>query len=63
MKCPSCQFENPENMIFCCECGQLPLCRDILNEIGFIKDQVYEMFPYGHKSAYKLAGLPKPPQC
>jgi len=21
MKCPSCQFENPEDMIFCGECG------------------------------------------
>jgi TusE/DsrC/DsvC family sulfur relay protein len=44
--------------------GTAPLCRDILNDTGFTKQSVYEMFPAGgHKSAYKLAGLPKPPEC
>lgn len=43
--------------------GQSPLCRDILRDTGFTKAQVYEMFASGHRSAYKLAGLPKPPEC
>lgn len=44
--------------------GTAPLCRDILNETGFTKQSVYGLFPAGgHKSAYKLAGLPKPPEC
>jgi len=44
--------------------GTAPLCRDILNDTGFTKKSVYDMFPAGgHKSAYKLAGLPKPPEC
>ena len=43
--------------------GQSPLCRDILREAGFTKQQVYEMFSSGHRSAYRLAGLPRPPEC
>jgi tRNA 2-thiouridine synthesizing protein E len=44
--------------------GVSPLCRDILKDTGFTKQSVYELFPSGgHKSAYKLAGLPKPPEC
>ncbi len=43
--------------------GQSPLCRDILREAGFTKQQVYEMFSSGHRNAYKLAGLPRPPEC
>ncbi len=43
--------------------GQSPLCRDILRDAGFTKEQVYEMFSSGHRGAYKLAGLPKPPEC
>lgn len=44
--------------------GTAPLCRDILLDTGFTKQAVYELFPAGgHKSAYKLAGLPKPPEC
>lgn len=43
--------------------GVSPLCRDILNETGFTKEDVYNLFPFGHRSAYKLAGLPKPPEC
>ena len=43
--------------------GVSPLCRDILNDTGFTKQEVYALFPHGHRSAYKLAGLPKPPEC
>ncbi len=43
--------------------GVSPLCRDILNETGFTKMDMYDLFPLGHRSAYKLAGLPKPPEC
>lgn len=41
-----------------------PLCRDILKESGFSKKDMYRLFPAsGYKSAYKLAGLPKPVEC
>ena len=41
-----------------------PLCRDILIESGFTKKDMYRLFPsFGYKSAYKLAGLPKPVEC
>ena len=43
--------------------GTSPLCRDILGSAGYTKERVYELFPEGHRSAYKLAGLPKPPEC
>jgi tRNA 2-thiouridine synthesizing protein E len=43
--------------------GVSPLCKDILKETGFAKQEVYALFPLGHRSAYKLAGLPKPPEC
>ncbi|NJD57061.1 MAG: TusE/DsrC/DsvC family sulfur relay protein [Nitrospirae bacterium] len=43
--------------------GVAPLCKDILKETGFAKQEVYVLFPRGHRSAYKLAGLPKPPEC
>lgn len=43
--------------------GESPLCRDILKETGFTKKDMYMLFPLGHRSAYKLAGLPKPPEC
>lgn len=44
--------------------GTAPLCRDVLKDTGFTKQAVYDLFPAGgHKSAYKLAGLPKPPEC
>ncbi|HET6513808.1 MAG TPA: TusE/DsrC/DsvC family sulfur relay protein [Thermodesulfovibrionales bacterium] len=44
--------------------GVSPLCRDVLKDTGFTKQAVYALFPMaGHKSAYKLAGLPKPPEC
>lgn len=43
--------------------GISPLCRDILSETGLSKDDLYNLFPRGHRSAYKLAGLPKPPEC
>lgn len=43
--------------------GVSPLCRDILKETGFTKKDVYRLFPTGHRGAYKLAGLPKPPEC
>ena len=44
--------------------GMSPLCRDIIREAGFTKDDTYRLFPSsGYRSAYKLAGLPKPPHC
>lgn len=43
--------------------GESPLCKDILRESGYTKEDVYKLFPRGHRSAYKLAGLPKPPEC
>ena len=43
--------------------GESPLCRDILKEAGLTKQDMYMLFPLGHRSAYKLAGLPKPPEC
>jgi tRNA 2-thiouridine synthesizing protein E len=40
--------------------GESPLCRDILIEAGFTN----ELFPpLGYRSAYKVAGLPKPIEC
>ncbi len=43
--------------------GVSPLCRDILKQTGFTKKDMYRLFPTGHRGAYKLAGLPKPPEC
>lgn len=43
--------------------GVSPLCRDILKETGFTKKDLYTLFPSGHRGAYKIAGLPKPPEC
>ncbi len=44
--------------------GESPGCRDILIETGFTKKDMYELFPpLGHKSAYKVARLPKPIEC
>ena len=44
--------------------GESPLCRDVLIEAGFTKKDMYRLFPsLGYKSAYKLAGLPKPTEC
>ncbi len=44
--------------------GESPLCRDILNATGFTKADMYDLFPtFGYKSAYKVAGLPKPVEC
>ncbi len=41
-----------------------PLCRDILMESGFTKEDMYRLFPpLGYRTAYKLAGLPKPIEC
>lgn len=41
-----------------------PVCRDILIESGFSKADMYRLFPtLGYRSAYKLAGLPKPVEC
>ncbi len=41
-----------------------PLCRDILIESGFTKQDMSRLFPpYGYRTAYKLAGLPKPIEC
>jgi tRNA 2-thiouridine synthesizing protein E len=44
--------------------GVSPLCRDILIEAGYSKMDMYKLFPsLGYRSAYKLAGLPKPVEC
>ncbi len=44
--------------------GESPLCRDILIEAGFTKMDMYSLFPpSGYRSAYKVAGLPKPIEC
>lgn len=44
--------------------GESPLCRDILKEAGYTKNDMYQLFrPLGYKSAFKLAGLPKPIEC
>ena len=41
-----------------------PLCRDILIESGFSKQDMHRLFPpLGYKTAHKLAGLPKPIEC
>ena len=41
-----------------------PLCRDILAEAGFTKMDMYDLFPsLGYRTAYKVAGLPKPTEC
>lgn len=41
-----------------------PVCRDILIESGFTKTDMYRLFPsLGYRTAYKLAGLPKPIEC
>jgi tRNA 2-thiouridine synthesizing protein E len=41
-----------------------PLCRDILIESGFTKQDMFRLFPpQGYRTAYKLAGLPKPIEC
>ncbi len=41
-----------------------PLCRDILIESGFTKQDMHRLFPpLGYKTAHKLAGLPKPIEC
>jgi tRNA 2-thiouridine synthesizing protein E len=41
-----------------------PVCRDILMESGFTKQDMYKLFPpHGYRTAYKLAGLPKPIEC
>lgn len=41
-----------------------PVCRDILMESGFSKQDMYRLFPpHGYRTAYKLAGLPKPIEC
>lgn len=44
--------------------GESPGCHDILIESGFTKKDMYELFPpFGYKSAYKVARLPKPIEC
>ncbi len=44
--------------------GESPGCRDILIESGFTKKDIYELFPpFGHKTANKVARLPKPIEC
>ncbi|GAB4412261.1 MAG: TusE/DsrC/DsvC family sulfur relay protein [Thermodesulfovibrionales bacterium] len=44
--------------------GASPLCGDILRETGFTKKDLYRIFPSsGYRTACKLAGLPKPPEC
>lgn len=44
--------------------GKSPLCRDIHVESGFTKNDMYKLFPpFGYRTAYKLAGLPKPIEC
>jgi len=44
--------------------GESPLCRDVLVESGFTKMDMYRLFPsLGYRSAYRLAGLPKPTEC
>ena len=41
-----------------------PLCRDVLVESGFTKMDMYRLFPtLGYRTAYRLAGLPKPTEC
>jgi tRNA 2-thiouridine synthesizing protein E len=41
-----------------------PLCRDIHIESGYSKKDMYRLFPpLGYRTAYKLAGLPKPIEC
>lgn len=41
-----------------------PLCRDIHIESGYTKEDMYRLFPpHGYRTAYKLAGLPKPIEC
>lgn len=41
-----------------------PLCRDVLVESGFTKQDMHRLFPpMGYKTAYKVAGLPKPIEC
>ncbi len=41
-----------------------PVCRDILIEAGYTKMDMYRLFPrLGYRTAYKLAGLPKPVEC
>jgi tRNA 2-thiouridine synthesizing protein E len=41
-----------------------PLCRDILVESGFTKQDMHRLFPpLGYKTAHKVAGLPKPIEC
>ena len=41
-----------------------PMCRDILIESGFTKQDMYRLFPpHGYRTAYKLAGLQKPIEC
>jgi len=41
-----------------------PLCRDVLVESGFTKVDMHRLFPpLGYKTAYKIAGLPKPIEC
>lgn len=41
-----------------------PMCRDIHIESGFTKEDMYRLFPpHGYRTAYKLAGLPKPIEC
>jgi tRNA 2-thiouridine synthesizing protein E len=41
-----------------------PLCRDILIESGFTKEDMHRLFPpHGYKTAHKVAGLVKPIEC
>jgi TusE/DsrC/DsvC family sulfur relay protein len=41
-----------------------PLCRDIQMRSGFTKQDMYRLFPpHGYRTAYKLAGMPKPIEC
>lgn len=41
-----------------------PLCRDIQIESGYTKQDMYRLFPpHGYRTAFKLAGLPKPIEC
>lgn len=44
--------------------GESPMCRDILVESGYSKNDMYKLFPpQGYRTAYKVAGLPKPIEC
>ena len=58
MKCPKCQFENPEDMKFCVECGKK--LEAICSKCGFSNSPSFKFCgECGHNLALSTEPLPK----